>query len=294
MARSTVTVNQLLADARMLVGALDYTRISNASMLTKYNLVLSKIYALLNGAKIRRYMAHAPLGTPSSFAADTTDATTYTSSTKRVSTALANNSFTGGLMMLSNVDDGKIYFARITSVSPSFYFVVDNGPTVDTNGLSFVALAPPSGLSHSIQEYRVDNIVRVHFPLSGGAPVVNEDVIESASSNPNFSAQSAITLTGTGGNSVVKVIAGSGTTNNGGFPVIFFEEKPKLATTVSDYVDLQPEYHAILVEELGRLTLMELGSEVPKALENPFLTLEAVSKTFQASRDAIAISADKS
>lgn len=308
MARSSITVNQILADARMLSGANDYSKVTNESMIAKYNLVLPKIYSLLNGARFRKFMAHAPAGTHSTSTvginAGLSSGVTYTASTKKITLPVGetiSSSAVGGLCLFyyyAGPPDGAeyCYFSDVTAVTTNTDFTVRSGPTFDmgTGTLAYVLIFPPSRTNNTIpiSSHRIDKIVGVYFPTRGEGVNVDDDVIESVSGNPNYTNEIAYAQSGTSSGDVLKIIAGSGTTNSGGFPVIFFEEKPYRATTVSDYVDLPTEYHAILCEEIARLTLLELGSKIPKALENPLMTLETVSQTFQATLDAFAQSKD--
>ena len=296
MARSTITVQQVIADARMLAGAEDYANPTETSMLLKYNLVINKIYKLLNGVKFRRFMAHSPLGTPSAYrVAIVGDNQTYTASTKTITATTVAAADVGGLVMWYDGTLSKAYFSYITSAVVNTSFVVANGGSANiiATKLSYIVLSPPTGTSHSIESMRVDDIVRVQFTSAGNAPIVDEDILESVASNPNYDNVSAVAQTGTGGNGVVAVKAGSGVTNNGGFPVIFFEEKPYKATAVTDSVDLPIEYHSMLVEEMARLAVLELGAKVPKALENPLLTIESIGQTFDATKQAFARGGDK-
>lgn len=297
MARSTVTLKQALADARMLAGATDYARITDPSMITKYNLVNARIYKLLNGAKYKRFAAHAiasatsATGWVSVLAAANA---TYTAATKVITNANAAATWVGGIAIFT--DATYVYLSDITAVSVGVSFTVRDGPVsnITAGNLSYMCLIIPDYTTPlDIVNYRIDNILRVHFTHAGTGVVVNEDVIESVSSNPNFDYLCAYCQTGHGslGDSI-KIKAGASTTNSGGFPIIFFEEKPYRATAVTDYVDLPTEYHAVLIEEIARLTLIELGSKIPKALENPLMTLEAISQSFQATVDTFAQSRD--
>jgi hypothetical protein len=300
MARSTITVKQIIGDARVIAGALDSTNPTDISMITKYNFVINKIYKLLNGVKFRRFMASSPMGSPSNYVQfNTADSKTYTAATKVITSNAGppslTNAFVGGLIAWRDHTLSKTYLSYIASVDGAGDATLGSGGAADitAGNLSYVALAPPTGVSHSIEGYRVDNVVRVHFPHSGNAPRVNEDVIESVAGNPNYDNSSAIAFTGVSGAMTIKVGAGSGTTNKGGFPVLFFEEKPMKSTAVADLVDLPTEYHAPLVEEIARLTLIEMGAKVPKAIESPLITLEAMSRTFEATQRAFAESRDK-
>lgn len=300
MARSTTTVKQIIGDARVLSGAMDSTNPTDISMITKYNFVLNKIYKLLNGVKFRRFMASSPLGSPSDYVQlNAADSKTYTAATKVITSNAGppsiTTAFVGGLIAWRDHTLSKTYLSYIASVDGAGNATVASGGAVDitAGNLSYIALAPPTGASHSVEGYRVDNVVRCHFPHAGNAPRVNEDVIESVSGNPNYDNTSAIAFTGVSGAMTIKVGAGSGTTNKGGFPVLFYEEKPFKATTVADLVDLPTEYHAPLVEEIARLTVIELGSVVPRALESPLMTLEAMSQAFEATKSAFAESRDK-
>jgi len=284
MARSTVTVKQILGDARMLSGALDTAKITDADALVKFNTVLNSIYTRLNGSKYRKFMSCAPIDSGGTSARGIrSDNLTYTASTKTITHASAASTWVGGLVAFED-NAGNVYMSTITSVTANTSFVVATGPTsnITAGNLSFMVFIPPQSTSFSIEGYRVDNIVRVHFPLAGDAPILNEDEFESAASNPNYDNHTAYVHTGVSGAATVKFKVGSGTTNSGGYPIMFFEEKPYKATAVTDYVDLPTEYHAILVEEIARLMLIQLGTNVPKALENPMMTLTALDGALDA------------
>lgn len=277
MARSTVTVKQLIGDARMLSGALDAAKITDADALVKFNTVLNSIYTRLNGSKFRRFMSHFPIDSGGAgFYAARGDNKTYTASTKKITNASAAATWVGGLVMFED-GAGNEYFATVTAITANTDFTVSDGPAgnITATNLSYIGVAPPKNTSASIEGYRADNIIRIHFPLAGDAPILNEDEIESAASNPNYDNHTSYVHTGVSGNATIKFKVGSGTTNSGGYPIMFFEEKPYKATAVTDSVDLPTEYHSILVEEIARLMIIQLGSKVPKALENPMLTLSA-------------------
>jgi len=296
MARSTVTVQQVIADARMLAGAEDYKNPTETSMLLKYNLVINKIYKLLNGVKFRRFMACSPLGTPAAYVvAVPGDSKTYTASTRTFTASTIASADVGALVIWYDASNNKSYFSYITSIVANTSFVTASGGSdnITATNLSYIVLRAPSGTSHSIESMRVDDIVKIYFTNAGLAPIVDEDVLESVASNPNYTNVCAIAQTGTGGNSVVSVKAGSGTTNSGGFPVIFFEEKPYKATAVTDFVDLPTEYHSMLVEEMARLAVLELGAKVPKSLESPLMTIESIGQTFDATKQAFMRGGDK-
>jgi hypothetical protein len=276
MARSSVSVKQIVGDARMLSGALDAAKITDADALVKFNTSLNSIYTRLNGSKFRKFMSHFPIDSGGiDFNGLLTDNYTYTTSTKKITHGSAASTWVGGLVMFSN--GSSVYFATITAVTANTDFTVSDGPTsnITAGSLTFVGFAPPGNTSASIEGYRADNIVRIHLPLAGDAPILNEDEIESASANPNYDSSTAFVHTGVSAAATVKFKVGTSTTNSGGYPVMFFEEKPYKASAVTDYVDLPTEYHSILVEELARQMIIQLGSKVPKALESPMLTISA-------------------
>lgn len=293
MARSTTTIKQVLADARMLCGAENYTNLTNDSMLARYNMVLPDIYKKLNGSVVCRFMDHAPLGTPYTYVKYVgSDNVTYSATTKRLNVPVGYaTDAEGALVMLWDVSPSpdEAYFAVVTDDdSANGALVLSNGPASDitAGSLSCIILWPPdtSTTTHSLADYRVDKIRRMHFSDAGNGVERDEDVIEGVSSNPNYASAVAWTLTGTGGVQVIKKIAGSSTTNKGGFPIVFFESYPRYATSVDEYVDLPSEYHGALVEELARRTLLELGKRVPKTLESPLESLDMISEAYQAAQ----------
>jgi len=294
--RSTTTIKQILADARMLVGAENETQVMPETMLTRYNTVLSAIYKQLNGALFSRFMAHAPIGTPASAIVYTaSDGATYTAATKRLSVGagFADNQ-EGSLVLIVDITDPYtvgVYCTYITDdQSGSGYFTVADGPTanVAATDLAYMVLQLPSSATttFSIADHRVDKIRRMHFPLVGSGREVNADVIESYTSSPNNANGVGWSHTGTSGNPVVKRAAGTSTTNSGGYPVMFFEELPKYASSVDEYCDLPTEFHAPLIEEIARRTLLELGAQVPPMLENPLAAIDLYTETYQATQNA--------
>lgn len=291
MARSTTTIKQVLADARMLCGAENYTNLTNDSMLARLNMVLPDIYKKLNGAVVCRFMDHAPLGTPYTYVKYVaSDNVTFTAATKKLNVPVGYaNDAEGGLVIFNDITAGETYFAVVTDDdSANGSLVLSNGPStnITAGSLTCIILWPPdtSTTTHSLADYRVDKIRRMHFADAGNGVERDEDVIEGVSSNPNYASAVAWTLTGTGGVQVIKKVAGSSTTNKGGFPVVFFEAYPRYATSVDEYVDLPAEYHGALVEELARRTLLELGKRVPKTLESPLEALDMISEAYQAAQ----------
>jgi len=295
MARSTVSVKQLLGDARMLAGALDTAKITDASAISTYNTVLNAIYSQLNGSKFRKFMSHFPVNSSGSLErAVRASNHTYTASTKKITHASSLATWVGGLCAFED-NAGAVYFATVTAVTVSTDFTVSDGPTsnITAGNLSYVVFLPPSTTSQSIEGYRADNIIRIQFPLAGNAPKLNEDEIESASSNPNYDSSSSYVQTGVSGAATIKFKFGASVTNYGGYPVMFFEEKPYKATAVTDYVDLPTEYHHILFEEIARQMVLQMGNKVPKALENPMMTIGAMDASFDATLQAFATNQDK-
>ena len=295
MARSSVTVKQIVGDARMLSGALDAAKITDTDALVKFNTSLNSIYTRLNGSKFRKFMSHFPIDSGGAdFNILRADNYTYTASTKKILHASASSTWVGGLVAFED-NAGNEYFATITAVTANTDFTVSDGPTsnITAGNLSAVGFAPPGNTSASIEGYRADNIVRIHFPLAGDAPILNEDEIESASANPNYDSSTAFVHTGVSAAATVKLKVGTSTTNSGGYPVMFFEEKPYKATAVTDYVDLPTEYHSILVEELARQMIIQMGSKIPKALENPMLTISAFDGALDETISTFARSEDK-
>jgi hypothetical protein len=277
MARSSVSVKQIVGDARMLSGALDAAKITDADALVKFNTSLNSIYTRLNGSKFRKFMSHFPIDSGGTLiTASRATNKTYTASTKKILATSAASTWVGGLCMFED-NSGNVYFATITAITANTDFTVSSGPTSDitAGNLSYGVFLPPQNTSALIEGYRADNIVRIHLPLAGDAPILNEDEIESASANPNYDSSTAFVHTGVSAAATVKFKVGTSTTNSGGYPVMFFEEKPYKASAVTDYVDLPTEYHSILVEELARQMIIQLGSKVPKALESPMLTISA-------------------
>jgi hypothetical protein len=135
----------------------------------------------------------------------------------------------------------------------------------------------------SINDLRINKIDRIHFTHAGDAPQLNDDEIEYASSNANLDSKTSFSFTGdTSGNESIKFVCGSSVTNYGGFPIIFFEERPAVATATTDYVDLPLEFHLPLVKEMARLTLLEMQSQVPKQLESPLMTLGIINEGYRA------------
>lgn len=295
MALSTITLKQIFADARMLVKGVntDFIEPTDKAMLTKYNISLAKIYRLLNGAKITRFLKHAPLGSPAAYvSAVVADNRTYTASTKVITAGTIGANLIGGLVLFS--DGSNRYFAHITAVVVNTSFTVSDGPTgnIAAGSLRYIALQKPSGGSYSLDGYRIDELRRVHFPLIGNASIKNEHAFEGLSGNPNYDSDAAVLLTGTGSVNVVRTYEGSSATTS--YPVAFFEEKPKVADDTSESCDLPEEYHGPLVEEIARLLLVDVGSKVPKSLENPLMTLQAQVDAFQMTKAAYAGSLDKS
>jgi hypothetical protein len=289
MARSTVTVAQIIADARVIAGAMDYNLPTNTSMLAKINMILPSIYKMLNGSIVSRFSGHSPLGTPAGYYTQlTADSRTYTASTKKITCGTMASSPLGGLVIFYNSNNLECYLSYVTAYTAGTSFTVASGPAANiASGLFYIVLLPPSGTSHTIDEFRLDKMKRIEFPLTGNAYRVNEDVIESLTNIPQYASNNAVVMTGTGDAQVVKVFAGTSVTNNGGTPVIFFDELPKRVTATTDYVDLPTEYHSVLIEELARLTLLEIGGKVPPSLRNSAIeTIELISGTWQATQQA--------
>lgn len=294
MARSSVTVKQLLGDSRMISGALDSAKITDTDLLVKFNTTLNSIYTRLNGSKFRKFFSSFPVNSGGTLIRGTrANNFTYTASTKKITHTSADATWVGGLVMFED-SAGNAYFATATAVTAATDFTVSNGPAgnITAGNLSFSLFLPPSATSQSIEGFRADNIVRIHFPLSGNAPKLNEDDFESASANPNYDSSSSYVHTGVSGNATIRFKFGSSVTNYGGYPVMFFEEKPFKVSAVTDFVDLPVEYHSILVEELARLMIIQLGNKVPKALESPMMTLSAFDGALDATITAFANSDD--
>ena len=284
MARSSTTVQQILADARMLVGAEDYTNIREETLLVRYNLVMPDIYRRLNANLVSRFFDGAPLGTPyGATYAVAGDNQTWTAATKRLSIAAGLSvDQTGALVMLvATGQSATVYCTHVTDdVSGSGYLTLASGPAADVaaGGLAYIVLYNPSGTTHSIEDYRIDRLRRVHFTNAGNGVPRDEDSIEGFSSNANYKNAVAWVQSGSSGSGIVKKYAGASTVNSGGYPVAFFDSLPRPATAVSEYVDLPIEYHSVLIEEIARRTLLQLGKKIPSTLENP---MAAITETVQ-------------
>ena len=296
--RSTITIKQILADSRMLVqgAGFNYSDPTDAAMLTRYNFALPKIYKALNGAKSARFSSAAPVGSPPSYiAAVAGDNKTYTASTKKITAGTIGATFIGAIVMFS--DGTNRYFSYVTAVTVNTDFTVADGPASDIASgiLRYIILRSPIAgtTSYSLDGYRVDEIRRVHGVLAGNAARVSEDTYEGLASNPYYDNSIAIVQTGTGGNPTISRYAGSGTTTGGGYLILFFDEKPRVATATTENVDLPEEYHGPLIEEIARMTLVEVGGTVPKELENPLQTLSVFTDTFQMMKEAYLGNLDK-
>lgn len=294
--RSTITIKQACSDARMLAkgASVNYSAPTQVAVLSKYNVALQRVYKLLNGAKIARFYGSAPLGSPAAFfAAIASDNKTYTGSTKVITATTVDSTYIGGLVMFS--DDSTTYFATITAVTLNTDFTVSGGPTgnIASGSLRYIALKPPSATSYSVASHRIDELRRVHFPTVGNAAKLNEDAFEGLSNNANYDSGAAVVLTGVSSVATIKAYIGSSATNSGGFPVAFFEEKPKVATAFTESVDLPEEFHGPLIEELARMILLDQGINAPKSLENPLMILQGFVDTFQSIKDAQMNSFDK-
>jgi hypothetical protein len=189
--------------------------------------------------------------------------------------------------MFADVNDPQnpgVYCSYITNdQSASGYVVLADGPTTNIGAgyCAYIVLLRPTATSHSIQEHRIDRLRRMHFVNVGNGVPRDEDTIEALSSNANYKNAVAWVQSGTGANAIVKTYAGASTVNGGGFPVVFFDSLPRLATAMTDYVDLPIEYHSVLIEEIARRTLLQLGKQIPPALENPMAAIDAITKAAQ-------------
>jgi hypothetical protein len=290
MARSTTTVQQILADARMLCGAESYTEIREETLLVRYNLVMPEIYKRLNSALVSRFFDSAPIGTPAGgYVATAADNLTWTAATKRLTIGAGfSTSRNGDLVMIvrNPGQSAEVYLTHITNdQSGSGYIVVDSGPSVDiaAGSLVYIVLNSPaaSPTTHSIQDHRVDRIRRMHFTLAGVGIPRDEDVVEAAASIPYYKPGVVWTQSGTGSNAVIKKYAGASTVNSGGFPVMFFDGLPRPAEAVSEYVELDIEFHSVLIEEIARRTLLQIKKPIPPSLENPMAAIDAITKAGQ-------------
>lgn len=305
MAASTITWKQILSDARMLVRGqgVNFAEPTNASMLLKAEISISDIYKKLNGAKVSRFYGHAPLGTPASYLAYLPAANhTYTSSTKILTEAAGtaitiDSTWVGALVFFGASAGPSVAYGYISSVVTDTYFILDedrHGSNIAAGSLFWIALKPPSSLtSTSIDGYRIDEVRRIFSTTAGNAARVDADTYEGISNNPNYANSMVAEQSGASGVPVIKITNGSDVTNSGGWPLMYYDESPKIADDVDEYVDLPDEYHGALTEDIARLTLLEIGAKVPPALENPLLGFEKYSDTFQAIKDGLKASADK-
>lgn len=296
MARSTVTWKQINSDVRMLTGAKSAEKITDVNLLSRGNIVNHRIYSLLNGARFVRFFAHCPMpithgGFEKKLLADTA---TYTGATKTFTCTITSASV--GDMIMWTDGSTNTWFSTVATAYAGGVFTVARGGSqnISTDGLQFILFKVGALTTESVNGLRINKIDRIHFPNAGDAPQLNDDEIEYASSNSNLDNKTVFSFTGdTSGNESIKFACGSGVTNYGGFPIIFFEERPAVATAVTDYVDLPLEFHLPLVKEMARLTLLEMQSQVPKQLESPLMTLGIINEGFQAGVDAISADADK-
>lgn len=301
--RSAITVKQILSDARMLVRGqgVNFTAPTTDSMLDKYNIALGSIFKLLNGAKVSRYYACAPLGSPAGYIKILdSDNHTYTAATKTISeaagTALTiDSTWVGALVLYGTAAGPAVYFDTIASVTTDTSFVVTNGDLTSNlaaGNLWYIVLKKPSDVANiGIDSYRIDRIRRVHDTAVGNVARLDPDTYEGVADNPNYDNSVVMEQSGTNVGNVVRITAGSGITR--AWQILFYDESPKVADDTAEYVDLPEEYHGPLIEEIARLTLLEVGAKVPKALENPLMTLQTFSDVFQASKDALSKSEDK-
>lgn len=301
---SPITWKQILSDARMLVRGqgVNFVDPTNESMLIKGKIALSDIYQKLNGAKVSRFYGHSPIGTPADYLAFLGSANhTYTSSTKTISEASGtaitiDSTWIGALVMFGNTTGPAVYFGTILTVTTDTSFILDAervGGNIAAGSLWWIALKPPSSLSSiSIDGYRIDQIRRLHSTTAGNIARVNADTYEGISNNPNYNNSVVAEQSGASSAATLRFTAGSSVTNSGGWPIAFYDESPRLADDVDEYVDLPDEYHGALIEEIARLTLLEIGAEKSPALESALLGIEKYSDSFQAIKDGIRKSDD--
>lgn len=188
-----------------------------------------------------------------------------------------------------------IYCSYITSVTTDTSFVLAEdkvGGNIAAGSLWWIALKPPTTLtSTSLDGYRIDQIRRIQSTVAGNVARVDPDTYEGVSGNPNYNNSVVAEQSGASGDPTVRLTAGSSTSI--GWPILFYDVLPKIADDVDEYVDLPDEYHGALIEEIARLTLLEIGAKVPPALSNPLMGLDVYSDSFQAIKEGLAKSEDK-
>lgn len=287
--RSTKLISSIISDARYLARALDFNKPSPSSMLFKYNIALAKIYKLLNGAKNKMFMACSPIGYSPGLVALSTENQYYVASIKTISGSF-DDTYEGAGIMYSN--GTTVYFDTLDSISADHQTaVLTNGSTSDivAGSLSYIIFPYPTWTNNliSIDGMGVDEISRIWFPTTGDGKFVNEDEIESVGSDSGLVNTCAVCLTGSSSVNKLHLEVGSDVVNYGGFPILFFSERPRWATATTEYVDLPTEFHSTLVKEIARMVMVEdLKRKAPPMLENALVSLDTIGQSYEATKQA--------
>lgn len=289
MARSTVTARQLLYDAKALLGARDSIHPNEAEGLRFLNYSVFTLSNLLNGLysaweKKTQAISRNNADGVSDIRLKAGASESYTASTRIITCTdphgLGNNHL-NGLVALYDELGGYYYLAVIQSIPSTTTFKIwENTPLTDiaAGNLSWIPMSypwHPDGLSlYGLNIKQVNALVDA---TNGSVVRLAPQEWEGFEDNPNLASSVGMMDFGDG----IWLKKGSNISSYGTL-TLHYNADPAELTAITDSVDLEPEHHAMVVNDVARQiekAYPDLGSR--KNQGDPFADLRKLYETVE-------------
>lgn len=276
---SSLTYKEFEAQVRGLCGATNYENPNTTTMMRWTNMVIQKMARLL--APIDK-----PWGRTTSTLTMLLDVGkfigvsqgTYSALTLTKTGASFDATYVGGWAFVHDATTPAAFYGlidRLGATSDSVILRFLTGTTSAPSSIStgnLTAIIKPNPVFYNGANHSLLNIldpIKYVDGTNGNVVRLAGDVFADFEDNPNYEGS----VVGEYAGEASYISKGSGVSTLG--TITFkYDEKPAVITAVSDLIDMRPEHHQMLLEEVTRYCYAYQGKPIPSQYQNPLRELE--------------------